>query len=60
MLIHIDRRTGRIAHCSDLNCPVTPHALTAEAAQQYRLRLLGLRVLTARGATALPWEFRPF
>lgn len=60
MLIHIDRRTGKTAQCSDPFCSYGPHACSPEAAQNYRLRLLGLGVLTGHEGDELAWEFRPF
>lgn len=68
VLIHIDRATGHTAHCSDPNCPVTPHARTVDAARAHRLLLLGMHAHSAhRYAPAgehlvaqLPEEFQPF
>lgn len=68
VLIHIDRATGHTAHCSDPNCPVTPHARTVDAARAHRLLLLGMYACSARSfapsteqtIAQLPDEFQPF
>lgn len=68
MLIHIDRATGHTAHCSNPDCPVTPHARTVEGARAHRALLLGLTGhpfakysrLSTSAVDDVPWEFRPF